>query len=190
LHNHFSSGPTTSAKRLAAAAIPGSIAGHVPIAISPGSVAISPVTVAISPVTIAISPGTVAISPVTIAISPVTVAISPVIVPAKSPVAVMAPTSMMIINSVIIPIATGASPVPIVIIGVPAWSTSIHTTFAGVVTVHKLSAFLFPLGVATASVLCVSLVRSAHEHQNCQPSNQEKVPESYELHKLTLRCLT
>jgi hypothetical protein len=80
---------------------------------------------------------------------------------------------------------TDASPVPIVIIGSSLWSSSIPTTFAGVVTVHKLSAFLVPLGVVPVMALCLSLVRSAHKDQKCQPSNQEKVSESYKPHKLT-----
>ena len=120
----------------------------------------------------------------------VPIAITPVIVPVSSPVAAMPPMTSMIIKSVRVPTITDASPVPIVVIGFSAWSTSIHATFAGVVTVHKLSAFLFTLGIAPVTSLCLSLVRTADEDQKRQAPNHEKLPKGYELHKLTLRYLT
>jgi len=113
----------------------------------------------------------------------VPVAIPPVIVPVELSVVVMPPLSLLITKIVKVPTMTKASRVPIVRIGSP-WSTSVPTTFTGVVTVHKLRAFLVPIRLALATSLGLSLVRSAHEYQG-QPSNHEKVPESYKLHKLT-----
>jgi hypothetical protein len=93
----------------------------------------------------------------------VPVPLAPVTVPVELPVAVMPPLSL-ISKSVRVPIMTmtEASRVPIVRIGFPAWSTSIPTTFAGVMTVHKLRAFLVLVRLAPATSLGSSLVRSAH----------------------------
>ena len=107
-------------------------------------------------------------------------AISPVAVPVRSPVAAMVPITLAVAESVSVPAMTEASRVPGV--SVPAWSTSIHTTFAGVVTVHKLSALLVPVGVVPAASLCLNVVRGAHQDQKSQASNQEQVSKSYELH--------
>ena len=122
--------------------------------------------------------------------SHVSVVMSPITIAVKIPVAVRPTISSMMIKIVRVPIATGASPVRIIRIGAPAWSTSIHTTLAGIVTVHKLSAFLVPFGLVPTTSLGARFVRSADEDQKCQPSNHEKVPESYKLHNLILRYLT
>ena len=124
-------GATTSVTALAAATAPVCVVAHVPVAITPGPVCVA------AHVPVAIAPGTV---------------------PVELPVVVMPPPSLMITKTPKFPIMTEASRVPIVRIVSPAWSSSIHTTFAGVVTIHKLSAFLVPIRPA----LGPSLGRSAH----------------------------
>ena len=115
---------------------------------------------------------------------------APITFPIEVPVVVGPPISSLIIKVVKVATTMGVSRFPIIRIVVPLWSTSIPTTFAGVVTVHKLRAFLIFIGLSSTTSLSASLVSTTDEDQNRQPSNNEKAPESYKLHNLYLRCLT
>jgi len=123
----------------------------------------------------AVSPGCIAVKVVTIITPGSVTIISPGSIAIKVTEAIVTP--VMIIEIVKVPISTPASLIPIVKVVSPAWSTSVPTAIAGIMTVHKLVAFVAQSESPSAS-LCVSLKGGADNDQERQHRNSEKVPES------------
>ncbi|HTG94254.1 MAG TPA: hypothetical protein VL866_16790 [Pyrinomonadaceae bacterium] len=144
-------------ERLAAAASPIYVTSHVSVAMSPIPVSVIPVAIIRTSPTVI---GTVGVAVMPTSPAPIVVIVSTVASPAPIVVIVSTVASP---SPIIVIVSTVVSPVPIVIVVSAARTTSIHTTFARVVTVHKLGALLVPFGISITSVGS-SVVRTAYQN--------------------------
>ena len=86
--------------------------------------------------------------------------------------------------TIYVSLSMGPSPIPIVNVSCSPRSTSIHAAFAGIVTVHKLGAFLVESVRLSTTSLGSSFKRSTDDHEKRKHRKSPKVTGSFKLHEL------